>query len=156
MRFVFASVVVLSLVAGSRSDEPKPKAPAPAPDKQVYCPVMSKDELGEKPFYAEWNGVKIALCCGTCVKKFKAEPEAYLLPELLPQLKGKELPKRKIEQVYCPVYRDKVVSSKDVSLEYKGGTVYFWNTTAKTRFERDPEKYADAAIIPHLKATPKK
>lgn len=152
MRFVLASVVALLLTTAPRADEPKPAAPA----KQVYCPVMSKDELGEKPIMVEWNGVKIGLCCGTCVKKFKAEPEAYLLPELVPQLKGKELPKRKIEQVYCPVYRDKVVSSKDVSLEYKGGTVYFWNTTAKQRFEKDPEKYADAAVIPHLKGEPKK
>jgi len=153
MRTALVLVVALSLAPSLRSDEPKPKD---APGKQVYCPVMSKDELGEKPILVEWNGVKIGLCCGTCVKKFKAEPEAYLLPELLPQLKGKELPRRKIEQVYCPVYRDKVVSSKDVSLEYKGGTVYFWNTTAKQRFEKDPEKYADPAIIPHLKAAPKK
>lgn len=152
MRYVLASAVALALTAAPRADEPKPTTPA----KQVYCPVMSKDELGEKPIVVEWNGVKIGLCCGTCVKKFKSEPEAYLLPELVPQLKGKELPKRKIEQVYCPVYRDKVVSSKDASLEYKGGTVYFWNTTAKQRFEKDPEKYADAAVIPHLRAEPKK
>lgn len=32
-----------------------------------------------------------------------AEPVAYLLPAILPHLKDKELPKRKIEQVYCPV-----------------------------------------------------
>jgi hypothetical protein len=83
MRSVLVLVVALSLAPALRSDEPKPK---PVPDKQVYCPVMSKDELGEKPFYVEWEGVKIALCCGTCVKKFKAEPEAYLLPEILPQL----------------------------------------------------------------------
>jgi YHS domain-containing protein len=84
------------------------------------------------------------------VAKFKKEPEAYLLPDLLPQLNGKELPKRKTEQVYCPVAKDKVVSSKDVSAQYKGATVYFWNAAAKRKFEADPEKYADPKVLPQL------
>ncbi|WP_246523214.1 hypothetical protein [Gemmata palustris] len=150
MRSMLALVVALSLAPVSRSDE---KA---APAKQVNCPIMTKDEIGDDAKTVEWKGVKIQLCCDTCLKKFKAEPEAYLLPELLPQLKGKELPKRKIEQVYCPVYRDKVVNSKDESTEYKGVKVYFWNATAKKKFEADPEKFADAAILPQLKNAPKK
>ncbi|AWM42336.1 hypothetical protein C1280_21660 [Gemmata obscuriglobus] len=144
MRFVLTACVVLALSASGRTDDPKPAG------KQVFCPVMTKDEITD-PVYVDWKGVKIGLCCDTCVSKFKAEPEAYLLPDLLPQLKGKELPKRKIEQIHCPVNRDKVVSSKDPSVEYKGVKVYFWNATAKKKFEADPAKYADPAVLPQLK-----
>lgn len=144
MRFVLTVSVVLIACAGARTDDKKA-------GKQTFCPIMTKDEIGDDAKIVEWKGTKISLCCDTCVKKFQAEPEAYLLPEILPQLKGKELPKRKIEQVYCPVNRDKVVSSKDVSAQYKGVTVYFWNSTAKKKFEAEPEKYADPAVLPQLK-----
>lgn len=151
MRLLVAILAALGLSAAAHPDDKKPD-----PGKQVYCPVMTKDELGSEAEEVEWKGVKIKLCCGTCVKKFKAEPEAYLLPDILPQLKGKELPKRKIEQVYCPVYRDKVVSSKDATTEYKGVTVYLWNATAKKKFDADPEKYAASKILPQLKPAEKK
>ena len=126
--------------------------PAGAVAGQEYCPIMTRVPVGNDSKEVEWNGIKIKLCCSTCLKKWKAEPEAYLLPELLPQLKGKELPKRKIEQVYCPVYRDRVVNSKDPSAEYKGVTVYFFNEGAKRKFLADPDKYADPAVLPQLKA----
>jgi YHS domain-containing protein len=29
--------------------------------------------------------------------------------------------------------------------------VYFYNTTAKERFEKDPERFADPAVLPQLK-----
>jgi YHS domain-containing protein len=129
----------------------KPAAVAARPPaKQTVCPVMTKAEVDDTSDEVEWDGVKVKMCCGTCVAKFKKEPEAYLLPELLPQLAGKTLPKRKIEQVYCPVARDKVVSSRDVSARYKGVTVYFWNAAAKRKFEADPEKYADPKVLPQL------
>lgn len=119
--------------------------------RQTACPVMTDEEIGKGAEEVEWKGVKVKLCCGTCVKKFEAEPEAYLLPDLLPQLKGKDLPKRKTEQVYCPVTRTNVVSSKDPSSTYKGVTVYFWNATAKKKFDADPDKYADPKLLPQLK-----
>lgn len=146
MRLLVAVLAALAAPVVAHTGDKKPD-----PGKQVYCPIMTKDEIGSEAEEVEWNGVKIKLCCGTCVKKFKAEPEAYLLPELLPQLKGKELPKRKIEQVYCPVYRDKVVSSKDPTADYKGVKVYLFNATAKKKFEADPEKYADPKVLPQLK-----
>lgn len=146
MRFVLALSAALAVCTTGSPDEPKSAPPA----KQVYCPIMTRTEVGSDAEVVEWQGVKIGLCCDTCVRKFRAEPEAYLLPELLPQLKGKELPKRKTEQVYCPVTRDKVVSSKDPSTEYKGVKVYFWNTGAKKKFEADPAKYADPKLLPQL------
>jgi YHS domain-containing protein len=42
------------------------------------------------------------------------------------------------------------VSQKDPSTTYKGVKVYFFNETAKTRFEKDPERYAKPEILPQL------
>ena len=118
---------------------------------QQFCPVMTKDEVDLKAAKSvDYKGVKIYLCCDTCVTRFKRDPAAYLDPKFVPALAGMELPKRGIEQQFCPVYPDKKVSEKDLSATYKGVKVYFWNTTAKERFERDPARYADPAILPQL------
>ncbi len=118
---------------------------------QKFCPVMTKDEVDLKESkFVEYKGVKVYLCCDTCVSKFKRDPAAYLDPKFVPALAGMELPKRGIEQQYCPVYRDKKVSEKDPSVTYKGVKVYFYNITAKERFDKDPARYADEAILPQL------
>jgi N-acetylneuraminic acid mutarotase len=120
--------------------------------EQAYCPIMTKVTVGEESRIIEYQGMKIKLCCATCEKKWKADPEAYLDVKLLPQLAGKELPKRKIEQVYCPVYRDRVVSEKDPYVMYKGVKVFLFNKSAVKKFESDPEQYLDQTILPQLKS----
>jgi YHS domain-containing protein len=126
---------------------------APAQDKkQKFCPIMTTDEIDPKESATVmWNGVKIFVCCDTCVAKFKKDPAAYLDAKLVPALAGKQLPKRTIEQVYCPVRKDCKVSEKDPSTVYKGVKVYFFNEGAKTRFEKEPEKFANEDILPQLK-----
>ncbi len=144
-----SSVAALLLLAASAIGAEPPKADAPK--EQKFCPVMTKDEID--PNVSKWEmykGVKIYLCCDTCVGKYKRDPAAYLDPKFIPGLVGKELPKRGIEQEYCPVYRDKKISEKDPTAMYKGVKVYFYNNTAKERFEKDPERYADPAILPQL------
>jgi YHS domain-containing protein len=126
-------------------------AKAADPKVQQYCPVMTTDEIDpKKSATVDYKGVKIYLCCDTCVGKFKRDPAAYLDPKIIPGLAGKELPKRDIAQVFCPVLKDRKVSSKDPSTTYKGVKVYFYNDLAKQRFEKDPERYADPAILPQL------
>ncbi len=120
--------------------------------KQKFCPIMTTDEIDPKESATvTWNGVKIYVCCDTCVAKFKKDPAAYLDAKLIPALAGKQLPKRTIEQVYCPVQKDRKVSEKDPSATYKGVKVYFFNEAAKARFEKDPEKYAKEDVLPQLK-----
>jgi len=144
LRSLFAALVLFS--ASAYADPPKAD-----PKVQKFCPVMTKDEVDLSASKSvDYKGVKVYLCCDTCVTRFKRDPAAYLDPKFIPALDGKELPKRGIEQEYCPVYRDKKVSEKDPSATYKGVKVYFWNTTAKERFEGDPERYADAAVLPQL------
>ena len=121
------------------------------PPKQKFCPVMTTDEIDPaEAKTVDYKGVKIYLCCDACVQKFRREPSAYLDPKLIPGLKGLELPKRKIEQIYCPVLKDRKVSSQDPSTMYKGVKVYFYNAVAKRRFEKDPERYADPKLLPQL------
>lgn len=131
------------------------KAPV-SPDEsgQVYCPIMAQVVIEASSPTVEYQGVTIRLCCRTCVKKWNADPDAYAVANLalLPQLKGKELPKRTIAQTYCPVYPDRVVSSKDPSAEYQGKTIYFFSESAKKRFLADPVRYADPKVLPQLSA----
>src|SRR5215204_2838890 len=94
---------------------------------QKFCPVMTQDEID--PNASEtvtYMGVKVYLCCDTCVARWKRDPAAYADPKIIPGLAGKKLPPRDIEQAYCPVYSDKRVSSKDPSTTYMGVKVYFW------------------------------
>ena len=74
------------------------------PKVQKFCPVMTTDEIDpDASPTVEYKGVKIYLCCDQCVGKFKRDPAAYLDPKIIPALAGVELPKRDIEQMYCPV-----------------------------------------------------
>jgi len=123
------------------------------PGEQNYCPVMTKTIVEAESREVEYNGVKIKLCCSACIRKWKANPEAYLNVAILPQLKDVVLPKRKLEQVYCPVYVDRIISEQDPSTEYKGTTIYFFNESAKKKFLADPTKYADAGKLPQLKTS---
>lgn len=36
----------------------------------MYRPVLTNDEIREDTKVVEWQGVKIKIRCGTCVKKF--------------------------------------------------------------------------------------
>ncbi len=125
--------------------------PAADPTVQKFCPVMTTDEIDPKASKTvTYKGVKIYMCCDQCIGKFNRDPAAYLDAKLIPGLAGMELPKRDIEQVFCPVLKDRKVSSKDPSTMYKGVKVYFYNDIARQRFEKDPERFADPAILPQL------
>ena len=147
------AALLLLTVAGLRAEPPRTPAPkADEPKVQKFCPVMTKDEIDPNASKSvDYKGVKIYLCCDTCVAKFRRDPAAYLDPLLLPQVAGKELPKRDIEQVFCPVYRDRKVSAKDPVVMYKGVKVYVYNDLARQRFEKDPDRYADPKVLPQLK-----
>lgn len=145
MRLCLPTLALLALVPGA-----SPRA-ADEPAKQKFCPIMTTDEID--PAEAKtvtYKGVTIYLCCDTCVGKWNREPSAYLDTKLIPGLAGKELPKREIEQVYCPVLKERKVSSKDPFVMYKGVKIYFFNDVAKKRFEKEPERYADRKILPQL------
>jgi YHS domain-containing protein len=142
----FVLLAALALVAPAA----RPAAGDDQP-KQKFCPIMTTDEVDpENSTVVDYKGVKVLLCCDTCVAKFRRDPAAYLDPKFIPGLTGKELPKRGIEQVYCPVYKERKVSAKDPFVTYKGVKVYVFNEVARQRFEKDPARYVDPKILPQL------
>ncbi len=145
----------LSVAQTPPPQKPTPPAPPPGPPQtppQKYCPVMTSEEVDpETSPQVMYEGVTIYLCCDQCVSKFRRDPAAYLDPAIVPALRGKKLPPRGLEQVYCPVLRDRKVSAKDPFTIYQGVKVYFYNDLARQRFEKDPQRYADPAILPQLK-----
>lgn len=137
-----ATLAAMAFHPGARADDKK---------GQRFCPVMTTDEVDPAASAAvEYKGVTIFLCCDTCVARFERHPAAYLDAKFIPALAGKELPKRDIGQVYCPVYPDRKVSSHDPFVVYKGVKVYVFNAIAKKRFESDPARYAKPGILPQL------
>ena len=80
------------------------------------CPIMVEDEIDEEEV-VEFEGKKVFLCCGGCVKKWNKSPKYYIkaMADMLPQFKGmeKQLQLDKVElmaQKFCPVYGDRVVT----------------------------------------------
>ncbi|MCE9534440.1 MAG: hypothetical protein K8T89_25455 [Planctomycetes bacterium] len=143
------NVSVVEAVVPAR--EPIALKPTVGPGQQEFCPIMVSVPIGNDSKVVEYKGQKISICCGACVKKWNADPEAYLNKKILPQLASIELPKRKLEQTFCPVYKDRVVSENDPFVMYKGVKVYVFNESAKKKFEAEPETYADASLLPQLK-----
>lgn len=43
---------------------------------QTTCPVMGGEISKSK--YVDYNGKRVYLCCGACVKTFNADPEKYI------------------------------------------------------------------------------
>jgi N-acetylneuraminic acid mutarotase/YHS domain-containing protein len=149
------NVAISEVIEPACCGKPVPSKAAPTvtrPDQQAYCPVMTGVPIGADSREIEYQGVKIKVCCAACLRKWNAQPEAYLDPARLPQLKGLTLPPRPLAQKFCPVYPDRVVSSRDPSIEYQGVTIHVFNETAKQKFLSEPEKYTDPKVLPQLKA----
>ncbi len=119
-------------------------------DDQTHCPMMIKKEVNADSKIVEYQGIKIRMCCDTCVKRFEKYPEAYLDAKYIPQLNGMEIPARKISQRYCPVYPDRVITEKDPFVIYEGRKVYLFNKAAVKKWNKNPSKYAKADLLPQL------
>ena len=121
---------------------------SPMAQEQKLCPLMIEDEVDPEEF-VEYKGKKIYMCCGSCVKKFKKDPDYYvkLTSSLLPHIDKSLLNKKVklIEQKFCMVYEDRVVSPKSYVHEHNGKKYYFWSSTAIRRFKAKPDFYIERA-----------
>lgn len=116
------------------------------------CPIMVEDEIDEEEV-VEFEGKKVYLCCGGCVKRWNKSPKYYIkaMAEMLPQFKGmeKQLQLDQVElmaQKFCPVYPDRVVSPESPSVELNGKKIFLYSTGAARRWKRDPEGYVKKAV----------
>lgn len=111
--------------------------------KQTLCPLMVEDEI-DPDVFVEYKGVKVYMCCGTCEKQWKQNPDYFAVVSApqAPALKAVASKKIKpLKQKFCPVYTDRRVHPKGPSLEYEGQTVYFSKKRALDRFKADPQRY---------------
>jgi len=121
---------------------------------QKFCPIMTDEPVDSFSAAVTYRGKTIAICCEACANRWRRNPDNYAAASqsLLPQLKDETLPTRTLKQVYCPVYKSRVVSESDITVEYRGQQIKLYNETALRKWNENPEQYADAALLPQLAA----
>jgi YHS domain-containing protein len=97
-----------------------------AVDSVKICPVSGEtiDGTEGEPVKFTYLGKEYTFCCAGCLKKFKAEPIAYIK-----------------EEVKCPVMGEPI--DKNVSATVDGVKYYFCCSGCISKFEKDPKKYLD-------------
>ena len=116
------------------------------------CGLMLGDELDpdENVVVA---GKTIGFCCGNCVRRFEENVAYYIKasPTLQKMFSADEKKQLGVDEVkllsqrFCAVYKDRIVNPNSPSIEYKGEKIYFWSNTAVRRWNRDPDRYYQAA-----------
>lgn len=125
------------------------------------CPIMTGDDADEE-ITVKHRGIKIAFCCGPCVKQFKKEPDYYLrlFQEMksVPQAQALTLPEdvRLLEQRFCPFSTGRLIGPASPSVEYRGVKIYLSKPGHVSTWNTEPDKHARAAfekgLLPQLKA----
>ena len=131
-----------------------------AKDENEICPIMIEDEIDDEES-SEYEGKTVYFCCTTCKKIFDKNPK-YIIKiaaDSLPQFKGME-DKLKLSEVklldqkFCPMYPDSIVTPDSPSVEYKGKKIYFFKKRAVDKWEKDPDgnfkKATEAGLLPQF------
>lgn len=118
-------------------------------EEQSICPIMVDSEIDEDEV-VEFQGKKIYMCCGGCIKAWNLNPKYYLKIarelKLLPQFKvvSKEM-EAELEKIvlmpqrYCPLRSESLVSPTSPSIEYQGKKIYFFKERdIERKWKKDP------------------
>lgn len=135
---------------------------ASADPANKVCPIMVEDEV-DAEYIVKAAGQDVGLCCGTCEKLWKKNESYYIKAGLdlglLPQLKGREaelgLDKvTLLQQRFCPIAKNSIVTPDSPFVEYKGEKVYFFKASGVAKWNADPDgsakKAIDAGLLPQL------
>jgi YHS domain-containing protein len=77
--FLLVFAIGASLFAVAKTDAQIRFANADEIGQQVHCPIMDVNfKATKKTKVGVFNGGKIFLCCNTCAKLFKKNPEKYI------------------------------------------------------------------------------
>jgi YHS domain-containing protein len=120
--------------------------------KDKACPLMVEDEIDPEESVTV-EGREIEFCCGTCVRKFEENKAYYIkavkyLNEIFTPDQREKLGVNDVvllQQRRCPIYPDRIINPNSPTVEYKDMKIYFWSSSAVRRWNRDPEKYYQAA-----------
>jgi hypothetical protein len=102
LRLCLAAFAVVALVAGSALHA------ADAPE--LKCPVSGKPVDLTKT--VDFNGGKVAFCCGNCPKAFTADPDKYKAKANLQLVQSKQL-----KQIKCPLTGRPVAADKSIEVD---------------------------------------
>ncbi|MEM9478405.1 MAG: hypothetical protein AAGA58_01945 [Verrucomicrobiota bacterium] len=135
MKNVFSSVPIFLLSLGFLTAE-----------EQSICPIMIDTEIDEEEVF-EYEGTKVFLCCSSCAGVWEDNAAYYVkvgIEEgLLPQFS--EMPKKLkdlelMEQRFCPLRNECVVTPESPSIEYNGKKIYFFKERdIERRWNKDPD-----------------
>jgi YHS domain-containing protein len=139
--------------------------PSAFAEDQSICPIMIEDEIDEDEV-VEFQGKKIYMCCGSCIKAWDKSPLYYLKVarelKLLPQFKTvsaeleKQLKEVKLmKQRFCPLRPKALISPTSPSIEYEGKKIFFFKERDISRkWKKDPkaafEKAKKAGLLPQF------
>ena len=70
-------VVGLGLAGCDKSETNKAQNATANVEETMVCPVMPDKKI-DKKFFVDHEGMRIYLCCDTCVSVFKKNPERYI------------------------------------------------------------------------------
>lgn len=71
MRYLFASIALLGLLAGCTQGTSAPSSEAAAATVNTHCPIMG-GEVTPEGGTTQWNGQTIGFCCDGCEPKWDA------------------------------------------------------------------------------------
>ena len=110
-------------------------------------------EPADPEYVVEYEGKKVLLCCDKCRKIWNKNPKYIIkaVGDLLPQFAGQEekLGLEKIElleQRWCPIHADVLVTPDSPSVEFHGRKIYFSDKKAMEEWGKDPDAHAAAAV----------
>ncbi|MEO0445201.1 MAG: hypothetical protein AAF191_03895 [Verrucomicrobiota bacterium] len=121
-------------------------------EDQTICPIMVEtevDPLDEE--FVDYDGVRVWMCCGSCVKAWDVNPNYFLKVamelELLPQLADqKEALAEELAEIellaqrFCPLRTECVIGPESPSIEYQGKKIYFFKERdIERRWGADPD-----------------
>lgn len=120
---------------------------AGSPDDQELCPIMVETEIDTEEV-VEYGGMKIFMCCGSCVKVWKKNPNYYLKAalslKLLPQFgdMSKQLADVKLmKQRFCPLRDECIVGPESPFVEYKGKKIHFFRASdIERKWNKNPDE----------------
>ena len=79
LALVLSMVIVAANAVSQESNGLERVAPAPQPQlaRQTLCPVMEGKRIKSRR-YVDYQGYRIYVCCRSCVKAVRKNPEKYL------------------------------------------------------------------------------
>ncbi|MEM9280935.1 MAG: hypothetical protein AAGA96_03850 [Verrucomicrobiota bacterium] len=122
-------------------------------DEQNLCPIMIDTEIDLEEI-VQFEGVDVYMCCTTCTRLWETDAAYYvkvglelgLLPQFNEDMKEKLADIELMEQRFCPLQPESVVTPNSPFVEYQGKKIYFFRERdIDRRWSRSPDTIFEQA-----------